>query len=71
MSDAQWAIDEFHSGTAEVLGVKGNDIGVRAPGATGVNVNPGAGFPRQPTNVFFIKGSSSPSVVPYNPAWTP
>ncbi len=33
--------------------------------------NPGAGYPSQATSVFFIKGSSSPSVVPYNPAWTP
>lgn len=61
----------FHSGGAQVLGTKGNDIVVRVPGITGFNHNPGAGFPNQATNVFFIKGSSSPSVVPYNPAWKP
>lgn len=69
--DAQAVLDGFHSGAAEVLGVKGNDIVVRMPGVTGFNHNPGAGFPNQATDVFFIKGTSSPSVVPYNPAWTP
>lgn len=69
--DAQRVIDDFHSGAAEILGVKGNDIVVRTPNVTGFNVNPGAGFPNQATNVFFIKGTRSPSVVPYNPRWTP
>jgi hypothetical protein len=69
--DAQRVLDDFHSGSAQVLGVKGNDIVVRAPNVTGFNHNPGAGFPDQATNVFFIKGSSSPSVVPYNPGWSP
>lgn len=69
--DAQGVLDAFHGGAAEVLGVKGNDIVVRVPGITGFNHNPGAGFPNQLTNVFFIKGSTSPSVVPYNPVWTP
>jgi hypothetical protein len=41
--DAQRVLDAFHGGTAEVLGVKGNDIVVRVPGVTGYNVNPGAG----------------------------
>lgn len=68
--DAQGVLDAFHSGSAQVLGVKGNDIVVRVPSITGYNVNPGAGFPNQATNVFFIKGTS-PSVVPCNPAWTP
>lgn len=69
--DAQGVLDAFHSGGAQVLGTKGNDIVVRVPGINGFNHNPGAGFPNQPTNVFFIKGSSSPSLVPYNPAWKP
>lgn len=72
LDDAQSVLDDFHSGAAQVLGVKRNgDIVVRSPNVTGFNHNPGAGFPNQPTNVFFIKGTSSPSVVPYNPAWTP
>lgn len=69
--DAQRVLDEFHSGVAEVLGIKGNDIVVRTPNVLGVNVNARAGYPRQVTNVFFIKGTSSPSVVPHNPAWAP
>jgi hypothetical protein len=69
--DAQRVLDDFQSGAAQVLGVKGNNIVVRAPNVTGFNHNPGAGLPNQATNVFFIKGSSSPSVVSYNPAWTP
>ncbi len=69
--DAQRVLDDFHSGAAEILGVKGNDIVIRTPNVTGFNVNLGAGFPNQATNVFFIKGTRSPSVVPYNPAWTP
>lgn len=69
--DAQGVLDAFHGGGAEVMGVKGNDIVVRVSDTAGFNHNPGAGFPHQPTNVFFIKGSTSPRVVPYNPTWTP
>lgn len=64
-------LDDFHSGGATVLGVKGNDIVIRTNNVTGFNHNPGAGYPNQATNVFFIKGGASPSVVPYNPAWRP
>jgi hypothetical protein len=69
--DAQSVLNAFRSGSAEILGMKGSDIVVRVPGVTGFNVNPGSGFPNQATNVFFIKGTSSPSVVPHNPAWKP
>ncbi|WP_146847740.1 hypothetical protein [Cellulomonas terrae] len=69
--DAQRVLDDFHSGAAEVLGRKGDDIVVQDLSVTGFNHNPGAGFPDQATNIFFIKGSVSPSVVPYNPNWTP
>ncbi|MCL2423426.1 MAG: polymorphic toxin type 50 domain-containing protein, partial [Micrococcales bacterium] len=72
LSDAQRVLDEFHSGAAQVLGVKRNgDIVVRSGSVTGFNNNARAGFLNQPTDVFFIKGTSSPSVVPYNPMWTP
>jgi hypothetical protein len=70
-NDAQQVLDEFHSGAAEVLGLKGSDIVIRVRSVTGVNVNLRAGFPNQPTDVFFIKGTRSPSVVPYNPGWMP
>lgn len=36
-------------------------------GVTGFNHNPGAGYSHQPTNMFWIKGKSSVSVVPVSP----
>ncbi len=51
--------------------MKGNDVVVKDSSVLGFNHNPGAGYPHQPTNIFFIKGTSSPSVVPYNPGWKP
>jgi RHS repeat-associated protein len=70
-SDAQTVLNQYHSGAAQVIGMKGNEIVVRSPTVIGYNVNTGSGFASQPTNVFFIKGSTSPSVVPYNPNRTP
>jgi hypothetical protein len=69
---AQGVLDAFHDGSASVLGVtKSGNIVVRVPSISGVNVNRAAGHVRQQTNVFFIKGSSNPSVVPANPNWSP
>lgn len=68
----QRVLDAFHDGSAQVLGVTRNGhVVVRVPSVTGFNNNPAAGFVDQATNVFFIKGSSSPSVVPTNPNWAP
>jgi len=73
-ADAQKVLDEFHDGTATVLGVHGTGnnpfVVVRSPNVRGVNHNPRSGFHHQPTDIFFIKGSSSPSVVPATPGWT-
>ncbi|MGN7979444.1 RHS repeat-associated core domain-containing protein [Microbacterium sp. 22195] len=72
VDDAQRVLDDFHSGRAQVLGVKKNgDIVVKTSSVTGYNNNPRAGFVDQATDVFFIKGTRSPSVVPYTPGWTP
>jgi hypothetical protein len=70
--DAQKVLDAFHSGEAEIIGrhPQGFPV-VRVPSVTGTNVNEAAGFPAQPTNVFVIKGTSSPSVFPTNPNWKP
>ena len=69
-SDAQRVLDEFHSGAAQVIGTtKSNYIVVRSPTVTGFNHNVGPGYLAQPTDVFFIKGSSTVSVVPANPGW--
>jgi hypothetical protein len=63
-------LDAFHGGSAQVLGTtRSGNIVVRVPGVTGFNNNPAAGFVDQATDVFFIKGSSSVSVVPANPNW--
>lgn len=69
--EAQEVLNAFHDGRAQILGGKGQDIVVRFDGVTGTNVNPGSGFPSQPTDVFFIKGTTRASVVPYNPTWKP
>ncbi|SCF38194.1 polymorphic toxin-type HINT domain-containing protein [Micromonospora mirobrigensis] len=71
-SDAQRVLDAYHSGEATVLGqMENGNIVVRYGNVTGYNNNPAAGFVDQPTNVFMIKGTKSPSVVPINPNWTP
>jgi hypothetical protein len=70
LDDAQSVLDAFHSGSAQVLGTtRSGNIVVRVPGVTGFNNNPAAGFVDQATDVFFIKGSSSVSVVPASPNW--
>ena len=70
LGDAQAVLDAFHDGSASVLGVSRNGhIVVEVPSITGYNNNPLNGYVDQPTSVFFIKGTSSPSVVPANPLW--
>ena len=70
-ADAQSVLDSVHSGSAQVLGTtKQGHLVVRNAGVTGFNNNPGAGFVNQPTNVFLIKGTAKPSVVPTNPNWS-
>ena len=69
--EAQRVLDSFQDGTAEVLGRKGNDIVVRTPDQGGFNHNPRYGYLHQPTDVHFIKGSTSVSVVPTTPGWRP
>ena len=68
MSDAQDVLSAYQSGQAVVVG-RGNDGGpiVRFDAGVGFNHNPRAGFPNQPTNVYWIKGTSSVSVVPVSP----
>lgn len=71
-SEPQRVLDAFHSGDFELLGFKPNgDVVIRVRDATGYNMNERLGYINQPTNVFFIKGTVRPSVVPYNPTWTP
>jgi hypothetical protein len=72
IGDAQAVLDAAHSGNARILGTtKAGHVVVEVKSVTGFNNNPGAGFLDQPTNVFMIKGTTSPSVVPTSPAWKP
>ena len=69
-ADAQKILDAVHSGEAVFLGTtKAGQPVFRYSGVTGTNVNIGVGASSQPTNVFIIKGTTSPSVVPTNPAF--
>ena len=72
IDDAQSVLNAVHSGKATFLGTSkaGHQV-YRFNGVTGTNVNLGAGITGQPTNVFMIKGTTSPSVVPTSPLWKP
>jgi hypothetical protein len=72
VDDAQSVLNAVHSGKATFLGTSkvGHQV-YRFNGVTGTNVNVGAGITGQPTNVFMIKGTTSPSVVPTSPLWKP
>jgi len=70
IDDAQHVLDAYNSGQTTILGKSKHGFPiVRYDGVTGTNVNVLAGFPDQPTRVFMIKGTKSPSVVPMNPYW--
>jgi RHS repeat-associated protein len=72
LDDAQKVLDAVHSGEAVYIGTNNAGHPVFSYyGVTGTNVNLGAGIIEQPTNLFMIKGTSSPSVVPISPAWLP
>ncbi|MEJ6405104.1 two-partner secretion domain-containing protein [Yoonia sp. 2307UL14-13] len=71
-ADAQRVLDAYHSGDAVILGQTSQGFPVvRFNGVTGINNNVGAGITNQQTNVFIVKGTASPSIVPVNPNWTP
>lgn len=71
-NDGEQVLDAYHAGRTTVLGTtkEGHTV-IRYDGVTGYNNNPGAGYVDQPTNVFMIKGTAKPSIVPTNPNWTP
>lgn len=72
VGDAQRVLDEFHDGTATVLGISyRGHIVVRSPNVKGVNNNNSSGFINQATDVFLIKGSANVSIVPTSPLWNP
>ncbi|MEU8249219.1 polymorphic toxin-type HINT domain-containing protein [Nonomuraea sp. NPDC048916] len=66
--DAQAVLDAYLSGKAQILGLtKGGQIKIRVNSVTGYDNNPRMGRFGVPTNIFMIKGTTSPSVVPMNP----
>ncbi|MFF3216967.1 RHS repeat domain-containing protein [Streptomyces sp. NPDC002886] len=72
--EGQEILAAYHQGRTTVLGTtKNGHIVIRYNGITGYNNNPGAGAGHldQPTNVFMIKGTARPSIVPITPNWTP
>ncbi|NBF04888.1 hypothetical protein GV819_21615 [Pseudomonas sp. Fl5BN2] len=67
-ADAQKVLDAYRSGNAVILGKNAQGFPVvRVDGVTGTNVNIGAGISSQPKNVFVIKGTKNPSIVPTSP----
>ena len=71
VADAQKVLDAYHGGQTTVLGRNAQGFPVvKFEGVTGTNVNVGVGIIDQPTNVFIIKGTKSPSIVPTNPNWS-
>ena len=72
IDDAQTVLDAVHSGQATLLGINKAGFPVyKYKGVTGTNVNVGVGITDQATNVFIIKGTTNPSVVPTTPYWKP
>ncbi|WP_178076279.1 DUF637 domain-containing protein, partial [Pseudomonas sp. 2822-15] len=71
VDDAQKVLDAYRMGQVKILGKNAQGFPVvKFEGVTGTNVNAGVGITAQPTNVFIIKGTKSPSIVPANPNWT-
>jgi hypothetical protein len=71
-ADGQKVLNAVHAGEAEFLGtMQGGHQVFRYKGVTGTNVNTGAGILGEASNVFMIKGTTSPSVVPTSPNWAP
>ncbi|MCP9247071.1 DUF637 domain-containing protein [Pseudomonas aeruginosa] len=72
VSDAQKVLDAYHTGQVKILGRNAQGFPVvKFEGVTGTNVNLGVGITDQATNVFIIKVTKSPSIVPTNPNWSP
>ena len=72
VDDAQQVLSAYRAGNTTILGQSKQGFPVvRYEGVTGTNINASAGITDQVTNVFLIKGTKSPSVVPMNPNWKP
>ncbi|WP_329427960.1 hypothetical protein OG339_00700 [Streptosporangium sp. NBC_01495] len=66
--DAQAVLDAYHSGAAQIMGItRSGNIQIRVTSIVGYDNNPAMNRLGVPTNIFMIKGTKSPSVVPMNP----
>ncbi|GFM77682.1 hypothetical protein PSCICM_35010 [Pseudomonas cichorii] len=71
VDDAQKVLDAYRAGQVNILGRNAQGFPVvKFESVIGTNVNAGAGITGQPTSVFIIKGTKSPSIVPANPNWS-
>lgn len=71
VSDVQKVLDTYRSGQVKILGKNAQGFPVvKFEGVTGTNVNLGVGITDQSTNVFVIKGTKKPSIVPTNTNWS-
>ncbi|ACE05828.1 hypothetical protein Aasi_0412 [Candidatus Amoebophilus asiaticus 5a2] len=72
LEDAQAVLDAIHAGKAEFIGVSkaGHQV-FRVNGITGTHVNVREKVIGQRTNVFAIKGTINPSIVPTKPDFKP
>jgi len=66
--DARTVLAAFHNGDTQIMGItRRGYVQVKFDGVTGYNNNPSKNIFNQPTNIFMIKGTASPSVVPMSP----
>ncbi|MFD9008022.1 polymorphic toxin type 50 domain-containing protein [Streptomyces sp. NPDC059552] len=66
--DAQAVLDAYHPGAAEIMGItRTGHVQIRVPSVVGYDNNPANNRYGVPTNIFMIKGTKGPSVVPMNP----
>lgn len=66
---AQSVLNAYNAGSATIVGRSSSGFPlVRLNSITGYHVNFRYGIEGQPTNVFMIKGTKSPSVVPVSPS---
>jgi hypothetical protein len=72
VQDAQTVLNAVHTGQASFMGfTKAGHVVFKYKPIIGYNVNLGQGIMNQSTNLFMIKGTTSPSVVPISPFWKP
>ncbi|MDW6092467.1 hypothetical protein SBX64_07910 [Vibrio rhizosphaerae] len=72
LDDAQKVLDAYNSGKSNIIGKSKQGFPIiKVEDVTGTNVsNVASGTYKQATNIFMVKGTKSPSIVPMNPNWS-